>query len=173
MVYAAAASSRAARVSASWRQGMSVRNRIPGLNSAVGGSTSPVADGAGNDVLTIVGNLVDNAVDATGTGGSVTVFLHSTTEDGVRLRVADDGPGVPEELRDRIFDTGVTTKSPGVEHHGRGIGLALVSRIVRRRGGTISVTDGPGGGSVFIVTLPAQPVPHPSDDRVASNEVRW
>ncbi len=113
-----------------------------------------VADGAGNDVVTIIGNLVDNAVDATGPGGSVTVLVRSGTDGSVEIRVRDDGPGIPLELRERIFDTGVTTKSPTDDHHGRGIGLALVSRIVRRRSGRIDVTDAEAGGTVFAVTLP-------------------
>jgi len=119
--------------------------------------SSRVVDGAGDDVVTILGNLVDNAVDATGPGGTVTVRLRATEDGGVEIRVADDGPGVPPELRERIFDTGVTTKTPTDDHHGRGIGLALVSRIVRRRGGAIDLADGPGGGSVFTVTLPPAP----------------
>ena len=62
---------------------------------------------------------------------------------------------MPPELRERIFETGVTTKAPTSDHHGRGIGLALVSRIVARRAGDITVDDRPGGGAVFTVRLPA------------------
>jgi two-component system CitB family sensor kinase len=118
---------------------------------------SEVADGVGDDVVTIIGNLVDNAVEATGPGGSVAVFVRGTPQGGVEIRVRDDGPGVPADLRDRIFDTGVTTKAPTADHHGRGIGLALVARIVRRRGGSIELTDADGGGSQFTVALPPQP----------------
>lgn len=117
---------------------------------------SSLSGSAGDDVVTIIGNLVDNAVDATGHGGSVAVLVRDTDDGGVEIEVSDDGPGVPEELRERIFDPGVTTKAPTDDHHGRGIGLALVSRIVRRRGGRITVTDGPAGGSRFTVTLPPQ-----------------
>jgi len=116
---------------------------------------SEVVDGAGSDVLTIIGNLVDNAVDSTGTGGSVDVLVRHTSEDGVEIRVSDDGPGVPVEVRGHIFETGVTTKAPTADHHGRGIGLALVSRIVARRSGDIAVAERPGGGAVFTVRLPA------------------
>ncbi len=123
---------------------------------------SEVADGAGNDVITIIGNLVDNAIDSTGTGGTVDLLVHQTTEDGVEIRVSDDGPGVPAELRAHIFETGVTTKAPTLDHHGRGIGLALVSRIVARRDGRISIVDRPGGGAVFTVLLPSSTTPHES-----------
>jgi two-component system CitB family sensor kinase len=122
--------------------------------------SSELPDGAGDDVVTIIGNLVDNAVDATGPGGSVSVLVRGDETGQVQIEVSDDGPGVPTQLRERIFDTGVTTKAPTDDHHGRGIGLALVARIVRRRGGTITVTDGSAGGSVFTVSLPPQqPVP--------------
>ena len=115
---------------------------------------SEVVDGTGDDVITIIGNLVDNAIDATGAGGTVDVLVRCTDAEGVEIRVADDGPGVPPELDVRIFDTGVTTKVPTSDHHGRGIGLALVSRIVARRGGTVTVTERTGGGAVFTVLLP-------------------
>lgn len=118
---------------------------------------SEVANGAGDDVVTIIGNLVDNAVDATGPGGNVIVLVRGTLDGGAEIQVSDDGPGVPAELRDRIFDTGVTTKTPTSDHHGRGIGLALVSRIVARRAGSISVSDAASGGSVFTVRLPPSP----------------
>jgi two-component system, CitB family, sensor kinase len=116
---------------------------------------SRVAGGAGDDVVTILGNLVDNAVDAVGSGGSVEVRVVAPSADGgVELSVKDDGPGVPAEQRTRIFEDGVTSKGPTVDQHGRGIGLALVSRIVRRRRGRASVEDRPGGGAVFSVVLP-------------------
>jgi len=121
---------------------------------------SEVLDGAGNDVITIIGNLVDNAIDSTGPGGSVDVLVRHTVADGVEIRVSDDGPGVPPELRGRIFETGITTKAPTRDHHGRGIGLALVSRIVARRAGDISVVERPGGGAVFTVRLPASAAAH-------------
>jgi len=114
-----------------------------------------VAEGAGDDVVTIVGNLVDNAVDAAGPGGAVEVFVRgSGPGQGVEIRVTDDGPGVPLDQREQIFTVGASTKAPTPDHHGRGIGLALVSRVVSRRGGRAQVTDRPGGGAVFAVVLP-------------------
>lgn len=119
---------------------------------------SAVGDGVGDDVLTILANLVDNAVDAAGAGGTVAVLAVARADEPVVLRVADDGPGVPAADRADIFTVGFSTKVPTPDHHGRGIGLALVSRIVSRRQGTVSVGERPGGGAVFAVTLPA-PVP--------------
>lgn len=114
-----------------------------------------VADGVGDDALTIIGNLVDNAIDATGSGGAVELLVRHAADRAVEVRVSDDGPGVPREMREHIFETGVSTKVPTSDLQGRGIGLALVARIVARRGGSIAVDDRPGRGAVFSVTLPA------------------
>ncbi|MCE5246105.1 transporter substrate-binding domain-containing protein [bacterium] len=68
----------------------------------------------------------------------------------IRIRVADDGPGIPPELLPRIFDPYVTTKRDG-----NGLGLATSLSIVRRHGGQITVASPPGGGAVFTIFLPA------------------
>jgi signal transduction histidine kinase len=70
---------------------------------------------------------------------------------GVLLYVADDGPGVPEELRERIFDPFYTTKDPG---EGTGLGLAIVARTVHESGGTVWVDRAREGGAVFKLFLP-------------------
>ncbi len=102
------------------------------------------------DVVTVLGNLLDNAVDAAGAGGTVRVSLARQGATAV-VRVSDDGPGVPAAERERIFEPGVSTKSG---RRTRGIGLTLVRQVVTRRGGTICVEDAPGGGACFVVTLP-------------------
>lgn len=102
------------------------------------------------DLVTVLGNLVDNALDAA--SGEVEVELRPE-RDTVLLRVGDDGPGVPPELRGKIFDEGWSTKqSPS--HRGRGLGLALVRRLAERYGGTARVAARAGGGAVFTVVLP-------------------
>jgi two-component system, NtrC family, sensor kinase len=70
---------------------------------------------------------------------------------GVMLFVADDGPGVPEEDRERVFDPFFTTKDPG---QGTGLGLAIVARTVHESGGTVWVDRAREGGAVFKVFLP-------------------
>lgn len=106
---------------------------------------------ADDDVLTALGNLVDNALDAGGPGTEVAVLV-VVDEDGSWVRVDDDGPGVPPEARDRVFDVGVTTKPGGTA--GRGIGLALVRRAALRRGGDATVSDAPAGGARVEVRMP-------------------
>ncbi|WP_052397063.1 sensor histidine kinase [Streptomyces sp. NRRL F-5123] len=102
------------------------------------------------DVVTVLGNLVDNALDAA--AGEVEVELRAERST-VLLRVGDDGPGVPPELRGRIFEEGWTTKEPPA-HRERGLGLALVRRLAERYGGTARVTARAGGGALFTVVLP-------------------
>jgi two-component system CitB family sensor kinase len=115
---------------------------------------------AAEDLLTIVGNLLDNAVDAVaGLPGDREVVLVLDDADGVFVRVTDTGPGVPAEAVDDVVRDGFTTKAdrPGHQRAGmrRGIGLALVARIVRRAGGTMDVFPGPGGR--FEVWIPGAP----------------
>lgn len=106
------------------------------------------------DAVTVLGNLIDNATDAAGPGGTVQVHLWRDGRCTV-LRVSDDGPGVPAEDRARIFDAGFSTKVPRGRST-RGIGLALVQQVVHRRGGEVAVVDAPGGGATFRATLPLQ-----------------
>lgn len=108
------------------------------------------------DLATIVGNLVDNALDAVGPDrdGTVTVALRDDGETA-QIVVADDGPGLPDL---DVFAPGVTTKPPGPI--GRGLGLALVRRAATALGGTVDAQT--AGGAVFTVTLPHAPVPDPA-----------
>ena len=110
-------------------------------------------------VLTVVGNLIDNAIDAAAlagapapgrSGGEVELTLVAAESD-LLIRVRDTGPGVPHELRDQIFTDGVTTKSSATGAR-RGLGLALVRQIAEGMGGMVSV--GQDGGAVFTAVLP-------------------
>ncbi|WP_240509972.1 ATP-binding protein [Streptomyces malaysiense] len=107
-------------------------------------------------LLAIVGNLLDNAIDAAATGparpGGCEVRLSIIeTVDVVRVEVADTGPGIPPGTSESIFEDGWSTR-PDRGTARRGLGLALVHRLVQRHGGTITVSEGPG--AVFSLTLP-------------------
>lgn len=108
-------------------------------------------------LVTVVGNLVDNALDATaGAPGSlVEVELRAEGPQGrtAVLRVRDNGPGVPAEQRESVFDEGWSTKE--LPAHGRrGLGLALVRRLAERQGGSARVGQSAQGGAEFTVVLP-------------------
>jgi two-component system sensor histidine kinase HydH len=105
-------------------------------------------------------NLIENGRTAAGAGGRVAVCARRVGGE-VALSVEDDGPGIPPELRDRLFRPFVTGRSDGI-----GLGLFLVHRIVELHRGRIDVAPRAGGGTVFTVRLPgtrdrerAQPLP--------------
>jgi two-component system CitB family sensor kinase len=107
-------------------------------------------------LLTVVGNLLDNAIDAA-VGGSapeggreVRLSLVEAV-DQVMVRVADSGPGIPPGAAESIFEDGWSTR-PDRGTARRGLGLALVHRLVQRDGGTVTVSE--GAGAVFTVVLP-------------------
>jgi two-component system CitB family sensor kinase len=116
-----------------------------------------------SELLTIVGNLLDNAVDAlANTPRPRTVTVEFDDADGVFIAVRDNGPGVPADKIDNVLVDGYSTKDPRPGMR-RGIGLALVRRIVHRAGGTLDVFPGPGGH--FEVWLPADPLIAEKDRR--------
>ncbi|GGM09969.1 histidine kinase [Streptomyces fumigatiscleroticus] len=110
------------------------------------------------DLVTILGNLIDNAVDAAqgGVRARVTVAAYTTgaEEAGPELvlRVSDTGTGVDPAHAGLVFRRGFSTKPAGPG--GRGLGLALVRQAVHRHGGTLSVAEAAGGGAEFEVRLP-------------------
>jgi len=107
-------------------------------------------------------NLVQNAYEAMQDdkrGGTLLVDVYRATKndrEGVELRLADTGPGVPEELREEIFNPFVTTKKTGV-----GLGLSIVSKIVDGHHGSIHVENAPEGGAVFTIFFPLEEIVEP------------
>ena len=108
----------------------------------------------GNDTLLTwaLENVVKNALDAlAGTGGEIRIEARQEDAGWISLRIQDTGPGVPIELRDTLFDPGVSSKSSGW-----GVGLTLSRRIIEGvHKGRISLLDAAGGGALFNVMLPA------------------
>jgi sensor histidine kinase regulating citrate/malate metabolism len=116
------------------------------------------------DLVTILGNLIDNAVDAAQGGVRARVTVTARTDPGrLVLRVADTGPGVDPDHADLVFQRGFSTKPAGPG--GRGLGLALVRQAVHRHGGTLTVAGADGGGAVFEAALPL------AGDRAAADPV--
>lgn len=105
-------------------------------------------------LVTVVGNLVDNALDAVAGTPHARVEVELRAENRtVVLRVCDTGPGIPEDQRELIFTEGWSTKKPPA-HGKRGIGLSLVRRLAERQGGSAAVGGAAGGGAEFTVVLP-------------------
>ncbi len=101
----------------------------------------------------VIINLIENGKDAAGDGATLDIRTHLTNETA-RLVVIDSGPGVPEADRERIFQPYVSTKETGM-----GLGLAVARTIVENHGGSVTVTDGPGVGAHFEISLPVAPEP--------------
>lgn len=105
----------------------------------------------------IIINLVTNAIQAMSERRHGNIWVSLNAEDGkVILTVQDDGPGIDEEVRDRLFDPFVTTK---VQGHGTGLGLSICYGIVKRYDGEIRVTSEPGEGTTFHVVLKVDEAP--------------
>ena len=132
------------------------RARVPTLATPVLFAVDVHGDGLtvpGDRVLLewVLESLIKNAVDAlSGVGGTVTVRAEALAGGRVRMRVADDGPGVPHALRSRIFEAGFSTKE-----RGWGIGLALTRRIIEENHGGKLVLASTAKGAEFVVILPA------------------
>ena len=108
-----------------------------------------------DEIVTIIGNLLDNAFDAVASCEYRHVdLLVESDEESFNLEIEDSGPGLPEDARELIFERGWTTKA---DPEGHGLGLPLVREIVTRHGGTITCGSSELGGARFRVTLGGAP----------------
>jgi signal transduction histidine kinase len=100
-------------------------------------------------------NLLANArqaIEAAEQGRSLTVRTRRRAE-MLEIHVADDGPGIPDEFKAKIFDWFFTTKPPG---EGTGLGLAVSREILQAHGGNLRLEDTPGGGATFVLEMPRE-----------------
>ena len=96
-------------------------------------------------------NLVQNALEAAPSDSKIEIDLGGTDDGGVRVQVQDQGPGVSEEVRARLFEPGATTKERGT-----GLGLALARGLARQHGGDLRLENRPTGGCVATLVLPGR-----------------
>ncbi len=123
-------------------------------------TTTTVADplpwvaGNSTEIQEAICHLIKNAGQALPEGGELGVRVHCVEEEAVFISVSDNGPGIPQDLRERVFDPFFTTHSANKQ---TGLGLSVTHRIVARHHGSITIEDTPGGGATFTIMLPAVP----------------
>jgi two-component system phosphate regulon sensor histidine kinase PhoR len=129
---------------------VTLENRVP---------SSLVVLADSNRMRQVVSNLLDNAIKY-GRAGGVTSVVGSHLDDGrLEISVTDDGPGIPRDAQERIFERFYRVdKARSREQGGTGLGLAIVKHVVQAHGGEVRVESEPGNGSKFIINLPAIPV---------------
>lgn len=131
------------------------RSDLPRVESDVAGVPAVFADREG--LGQVLSNLVENALGALAgrDGGCLSISARSA-DDGhrVEVRVRDDGPGIPEQNREAVFEPFFTTSSRG---GGLGLGLAIAREIAEAMGGSLRVGETDGEGAELILTLPAAP----------------
>lgn len=115
-----------------------------------GDAETPPASADLTKIRQVLLNLLKNALEATPSGGTITIRVRPGTDGTVETAIEDTGPGIPREQRTRIFELFFTTKRSG-----SGLGLAICRRLIEDHGGRIVVGDRPGGGTIFTVRLPA------------------
>lgn len=98
-------------------------------------------------------NIILNAVQAVKNNGEIRIKTF-TDNNSIKIKVSDNGPGVPEDIKPRIFDPFFTTKPVG---EGTGLGLSISAGIISEHGGSIDVETTEGNGATFTVTLPVNP----------------
>ncbi|MEW1988864.1 sensor histidine kinase [Brevibacterium casei] len=117
------------------------------------------------DLVTVAGNLIDNALDAAAESEERHVWADFVAADGeLIITIADSGAGLDEAEIDAMLRLGATGKAAAEEPGGRGFGLALVRQAVARLGGQLTVES--DGGAIFTVTLPVATDPAAGDDRL-------
>jgi two-component system phosphate regulon sensor histidine kinase PhoR len=128
------------------------------LVNAVAGSLVALAD---NDRMRqVISNLLDNAIKYGRAGGRASVEGRLLPSGRIEIMVVDDGPGIPRESQERIFERFYRVdKARSREQGGTGLGLAIVKHVVQAHGGDVRLESEPGGGSTFIFTLPSASSP--------------
>lgn len=115
----------------------------------------PLIDGDAEQLKEVFVNLIVNACEATGDGGKILISEEEGVSDPmgrvVVIRLSDNGPGIPEGLREKVFQPFFTTKEEGT-----GLGLSIANRIIEDHKGCLSMKCRPTKGATFIITLPCQ-----------------
>jgi two-component system phosphate regulon sensor histidine kinase PhoR len=112
-------------------------------------------EGDTNRLEQVLGNLVDNAIKYGRAGGTVVVGSRPVADERIEISVRDDGPGIPPEAIERIFERFYRVdKARSREQGGTGLGLSIVKHIVQSHGGKVWAKSEPGHGATFFFTIP-------------------
>jgi two-component system, NtrC family, nitrogen regulation sensor histidine kinase NtrY len=112
---------------------------------------TPILPGHYDPLRRAFSNILRNAAEACDEQGEVEITAAPDNGGGVRIEIRDHGPGVPADIAERVFDPYFTAKAGGT-----GLGLALVKQTIEMHGGTIRLTETPGGGATFLVRMGPQ-----------------
>jgi signal transduction histidine kinase len=130
-------------------------DRSPGVRFNVDGARQVMADIDAEQLRTVMRNLLENAVKYSLADSKAIEVKLEVRDDGVRVRVTDDGVGVPREDADRIFEPFFRVdRSRSKESGGYGLGLSICKRVMEAHGGQIALEPGNGRGSTFVLRLP-------------------
>ena len=126
------------------------RNKIKhGIDMNINMQQVPLINCHSHELCQVWTNLIQNAIQAMNESGKLSISLKHI-DNNIVVKISDNGPGIPEEIQDKIFDPLFTTKAKG---EGTGLGLDISKRIIARHNGTITVKSSPEG-TTFIITLP-------------------
>ena len=114
----------------------------------------PLVEADPEQLKEVLVNIIVNACEAMSTGGTVTIQETVVAErhgQSAVIRIRDTGPGIPESIRNKVFQPFFTTKDEGT-----GLGLSIAARIIEELGGRLNVTSPEGGGASFVIALPVK-----------------
>ena len=105
------------------------------------------------ELASVIANVLQNAIQVCEEQADIEVWAGAVNQHMMLIRVSDNGPGIPEEFIDQVFDPFFTTRAAGT-----GLGLAVLASVVERHGGTVHVTNRESGGAQFTILLPVESI---------------
>ena len=106
---------------------------------------------APTELASVIANMIQNAVQVCDAKPEIEVWAGAVNQHMMLIRVSDNGPGIPDDLIDQVFDPFFTTRAAGT-----GLGLAVLASVVQRHGGTVHANNRESGGAQFTILLPVE-----------------
>ena len=105
--------------------------------------------GDATELASALGNVIENAINASGTGGNIELWAGQVSNKTLLIQISDNGPGIAVDVLEHVFDPFYTTRA-----NGTGLGLAVLASVVQQHGGTVHAANRVGGGAEFSILLP-------------------